>query len=134
MALFFGLQSLQAYAVFGWFAALLVGRVPEGWQPAQQSVNLYQQVSEILLSVAAQQQAQQPAAQQAEQPPDDVPTLEAIELDVLGRKGRLTSVLRGIGGLPADDRPRPELVQRDARLHVLGKARSLDGNFVRTDG
>ncbi len=37
---------------------------------------------------------------------DDVPTLEAIELDVLGRKGRLTSVLRGIGGLPADDRPR----------------------------
>jgi phenylalanyl-tRNA synthetase alpha chain len=37
---------------------------------------------------------------------DDVPTLEAIELDVLGRKGRLTSVLRGIGGLPAEDRPR----------------------------
>ncbi len=37
---------------------------------------------------------------------DDVPTLEAIELDVLGRKGRLTGVLRGIGGLPAEDRPR----------------------------
>ena len=36
----------------------------------------------------------------------DVPALEAIELDVLGRKGRLTGVLRGIGGLPADDRPR----------------------------
>ena len=36
----------------------------------------------------------------------DVPALEAIELDVLGRKGRLTTVLRGIGGLPADDRPR----------------------------
>lgn len=35
---------------------------PQGWQPQQQSVNLYQQVSEILLSVAAQQQAQQPAA------------------------------------------------------------------------
>jgi Skp family chaperone for outer membrane proteins len=32
---------------------------PQGWQPQQQSVNLYQQVSEILLSVAAQQQAQQ---------------------------------------------------------------------------
>jgi phenylalanyl-tRNA synthetase alpha chain len=36
----------------------------------------------------------------------DVPTLEAIELDVLGRKGRLTAVLRGIGGLPPEDRPR----------------------------
>jgi phenylalanyl-tRNA synthetase alpha chain len=36
----------------------------------------------------------------------DVAELEAIELDVLGRKGRLTSVLRGIGSLPADDRPR----------------------------
>ena len=36
----------------------------------------------------------------------DVAALEALELDVLGKKGRLTSVLRGIGGLPADDRPR----------------------------
>jgi phenylalanyl-tRNA synthetase alpha chain len=36
----------------------------------------------------------------------DVPGLEAIELDVLGKKGRLTAVLRGIGGLPAEDRPR----------------------------
>ena len=35
----------------------------------------------------------------------DTATLEALELDVLGKKGRLTSVLRGIGGLPADDRP-----------------------------
>ena len=36
----------------------------------------------------------------------DVPSLEALELDVLGKKGRLTTVLRGIGALPADDRPR----------------------------
>ena len=39
---------------------------PAGWQPQQQSVNLYQQVQEILVAVAqqqaAQQQAQQPAA------------------------------------------------------------------------
>jgi len=44
---------------------------PQGWQPQQQSVNLYQQVSEILLSVAAQQQAQaqqQPAAPQPAAP------------------------------------------------------------------
>jgi phenylalanyl-tRNA synthetase alpha chain len=36
----------------------------------------------------------------------DVAALEAIEVDVLGKKGRLTAVLRGIGGLPAEDRPR----------------------------
>jgi phenylalanyl-tRNA synthetase alpha chain len=36
----------------------------------------------------------------------DAATLEALELDVLGKKGRLTAVLRGIGGLPAEDRPK----------------------------
>ena len=32
--------------------------------------------------------------------------LEALEVALLGKKGRLTLVLRGIGGLPAEDRPR----------------------------
>lgn len=36
----------------------------------------------------------------------DAASLAALELDVLGKKGRLTLVLRGIGALPADDRPR----------------------------
>jgi phenylalanyl-tRNA synthetase alpha chain len=36
----------------------------------------------------------------------DVAALDALELDLLGKKGRLTAVLRGIGALPADDRPR----------------------------
>jgi phenylalanyl-tRNA synthetase alpha chain len=36
----------------------------------------------------------------------DTSTLDALEVDVLGKKGRLTSVLRGIGALPADDRPK----------------------------
>ena len=31
----------------------------------------------------------------------DVGALDALELDVLGKKGRLTTVLRGIGALPA---------------------------------
>ena len=38
--------------------------VPEGWQPQQQSVQLFQQVQEILVTAAAQQQA----AQQQQQP------------------------------------------------------------------
>jgi phenylalanyl-tRNA synthetase alpha chain len=36
----------------------------------------------------------------------DVAALEALELDILGKKGRLTTILRGIGALPPDDRPR----------------------------
>jgi len=36
----------------------------------------------------------------------DVAALDALELDLLGKKGRLTGILRGIGGLPAEDRPR----------------------------
>ncbi len=36
----------------------------------------------------------------------DTAALDSLELDVLGKKGRLTTVLRGIGGLPPDDRPR----------------------------
>ena len=36
----------------------------------------------------------------------DVAALETLNVDVLGKKGRLTGVLRGIGGLPPDDRPR----------------------------
>ncbi|HUQ43733.1 MAG TPA: phenylalanine--tRNA ligase subunit alpha [Candidatus Limnocylindria bacterium] len=35
----------------------------------------------------------------------DVAAIEALELDVLGKKGRLTGVLRGIGALPAEERP-----------------------------
>jgi phenylalanyl-tRNA synthetase alpha chain len=48
----------------------------------------------------------------------DVPAIEAIELDVLGRKGRLTTVLRGIGGLPAEDRPRVGAVANVVRQAI----------------
>jgi phenylalanyl-tRNA synthetase alpha chain len=48
----------------------------------------------------------------------DVPALEAIELDVLGRKGRLTTVLRGIGGLPAEDRPRVGAIANEVRQAI----------------
>ncbi len=44
-----------------------------------------------------------------------VPEVEAVELDVLGRKGRLTAVLRGIGGLPPEDRPRIGAVANSVR-------------------
>jgi len=45
----------------------------------------------------------------------DVAALEAIELDVLGKTGRLTAVLRGIGGLPPEDRPRVGAIANEVR-------------------
>ncbi len=45
----------------------------------------------------------------------DVATLDALELDVLGKKGRLTAVLRGIGALPAEDRPRVGAIANQVR-------------------
>ena len=50
----------------------------------------------------------------------DVAGLDAIELDVLGRKGRLTTILRGIGSLPAEDRPRVGAVANVVRSGIEG--------------
>ena len=50
----------------------------------------------------------------------DVAGLDAVELDVLGRKGRLTAILRGIGSLPAADRPRVGAVANVVRAAVEG--------------
>jgi phenylalanyl-tRNA synthetase alpha chain len=48
----------------------------------------------------------------------DVAALAELEIDVLGRKGRLGAVLRGIGSLPADDRPRVGAVANTVRAAV----------------
>ncbi|HEX5450887.1 MAG TPA: phenylalanine--tRNA ligase subunit alpha [Candidatus Limnocylindrales bacterium] len=48
----------------------------------------------------------------------DVAALEAIEVDVLGKKGRLTGVLRGIGALPPDDRPKVGAIANTVRGRI----------------
>jgi phenylalanyl-tRNA synthetase alpha chain len=60
----------------------------------------------------------------------DVATLGAIELDVLGRKGRLTAVLRGIGALAADDRPRVGAIANQVR-EALENALASRGRELR---
>ncbi len=45
----------------------------------------------------------------------DTGAVDDLEVEVLGRKGELTGVLRGIGGLPADDRPRVGAVANTVR-------------------
>src|SRR5258705_7383186 len=48
----------------------------------------------------------------------DVAALDALELDVLGKKGRLTTVLRGIGALPAEDRPKVGAIANSVRQAI----------------
>jgi phenylalanyl-tRNA synthetase alpha chain len=48
----------------------------------------------------------------------DAATLEALELDILGRKGRLTTVLRGIGSLSAEDRPKVGAIANAVRTSI----------------
>ena len=48
----------------------------------------------------------------------DVAAIDAIDLDVLGKKGRLTGILRGIGGLPAEDRPKVGAAANTVRARI----------------
>jgi phenylalanyl-tRNA synthetase alpha chain len=48
----------------------------------------------------------------------DAAALEQVHVSFLGRKGGLTEVLRGIGGLPPEDRPRIGAVANDVREAV----------------
>ena len=48
----------------------------------------------------------------------DAAALEALELDILGKKGRLTTVLRGIGALPAEDRPKVGAIANTVRQAI----------------
>jgi phenylalanyl-tRNA synthetase alpha chain len=61
----------------------------------------------------------------------DTAALDALELEVLGKKGGLTAILRGIGGLPVEDRPKVGAIANDVRGSVeaaLGEARSRLGS------
>lgn len=62
----------------------------------------------------------------------DPARLEGLQVQYLGKKGELTAVLRGIGGLPAEDRPRVGAIANEVRIaleaaiaegtEVLGRA------------
>jgi phenylalanyl-tRNA synthetase alpha chain len=48
----------------------------------------------------------------------DAMTLDEVELDVLGKKGRLTGVLRGIGALAPEDRPKVGAIANTVRVAI----------------
>ncbi|NJD29458.1 MAG: phenylalanine--tRNA ligase subunit alpha [Chloroflexi bacterium] len=51
----------------------------------------------------------------------DTAAVEALEVEVLGKKGRLTIVLRGIGQLPAEERPLVGAVANRVRGAIEGE-------------
>jgi phenylalanyl-tRNA synthetase alpha chain len=60
----------------------------------------------------------------------DTAALDAMDVDILGKKGELTAVLRGIGGLPPDDRPKVGAIANEVRTAIereLAAARSRLG-------
>ena len=50
----------------------------------------------------------------------DTAALDGLEVEVLGKKGELTAILRGIGAPPAEDRPKVGAVANDVRAAVEG--------------
>jgi phenylalanyl-tRNA synthetase alpha chain len=60
----------------------------------------------------------------------DVAALEALELDVLGKKGRLTGVLRGIGALPPEERPKVGAIANAVR-ETIERALATRGTELR---
>jgi phenylalanyl-tRNA synthetase alpha chain len=60
----------------------------------------------------------------------DTGALAALEVEVLGKKGELTGILRGIGGLPPEDRPKVGAIANQVRVAIegaLAEARSRLG-------
>jgi phenylalanyl-tRNA synthetase alpha chain len=85
---------------------------------------------------------QRRALDEASAAPDPA-SLEQLQIKYLGKKGELTAVLRGIGALPADDRPRvgaianqvgeavkTALADREVVLHVQVQALRLAAERV----
>jgi len=61
----------------------------------------------------------------------DTAALDVIELEVLGKKGELTVILRGIGALQPEDRPKVGAVANEVRVAIegaLGEARGRLGS------
>ncbi len=48
----------------------------------------------------------------------DTAAIDDLEVGVLGKKGDLTAILRGIGGLPPEDRPRVGAIANEVRAAV----------------
>ncbi|HEY3335733.1 MAG TPA: phenylalanine--tRNA ligase subunit alpha [Candidatus Limnocylindrales bacterium] len=89
-----------------------------------------------LAQISADLQALRSRAVDAANAAPDTAALDALEVEVLGKKGALTATLRGIGALPPEDRPKVGAIANEVRVAVeaaLGAARtSLGGAELAT--
>ena len=60
---------------------------------------------------------------------EDAPTLEELRVRVLGRKGTLTGIVRGLGQVPPEERPR--IGQREPRTARRAGAPMRNGRRAR---
>jgi phenylalanyl-tRNA synthetase alpha chain len=66
----------------------------------------------------------------------DVLALQALEVDILGKKGRMTAVSRGIGALAPEDRPKVGAIANPIRIAIetslAARGRELRGAALET--
>jgi phenylalanyl-tRNA synthetase alpha chain len=72
------------------------------------------------MGVVDELMSQQAEALAAIETAQDLAALEALRVSVLGKKGSLTGVLRGLGSLPAEERPSVGKTANEVRVTIEG--------------
>src|SRR3990170_1748715 len=95
---------------------LTYGQFIAGLKKAQIEIDrkILADLADLTRDLEALQEASLAAAAAAQ----DVAALEALELDILGKKGRLTGVLRGIGAPPPGQRPQVGAIANRVRTAI----------------
>ena len=63
----------------------------------------------------------------------DTAALDALDVEVLGKKGGITAILRSIGGLPPEDRPKLGAVGNEVRAAVEGAIAEARSRLSRSE-
>ena len=59
----------------------------------------------------------------------ELPSLESFRVEYLGKKGKLTEVLRGMGGLSAEERPQVGALANKVREYIEGQVELIRGKL-----
>ena len=59
----------------------------------------------------------------------DIQSLEQVKIDYLGKKGQLTSLLKSLGQLPAEERPKQGAAINQAKKTILSTIENIKANF-----
>ena len=59
---------------------------------------------------------------------NDLGQLDEVRVSAFGKKGKITELMKSLGGLPADDRKEQAIVFNDLKNEILSK---LESNYCR---